>query len=93
MRHLRPTHVLLILTVFCAALATDPVAAQEQTSADAIVNAENVEPPSVEYQSQLPPLIDRQIFFGDPQRSSAQISLDGEHVSFIKPYEGVMSVW
>ena len=93
MRHLRPTHVLLILTVFCSALATSPVAAQEQSSADAIVSAENMEPALVEYQSELPPLIDRETFFGDPQRSGAQISPDGEHVSFLKPYRGVMNVW
>jgi dipeptidyl aminopeptidase/acylaminoacyl peptidase len=92
MQHLRPTH-LLILTVFCGALATSPVAAQEQSSADATVNAENMKLPSGEYEGQLPPLIDRQTFFGDPQRSSAQISPDGEHVSFIKPYKGVMNVW
>ncbi len=60
---------------------------------DVIVDAENMAPPSADYQDDLPPLIDRQAFFGDPERSSAQISPDGEHVSFIKPYKGVMNVW
>jgi dipeptidyl aminopeptidase/acylaminoacyl peptidase len=41
----------------------------------------------------LPPLIDRAKFFGDPQYSSAQIAPDGEHVSFHKSYEGEMNVW
>jgi dipeptidyl aminopeptidase/acylaminoacyl peptidase len=62
-------------------------------SEDGIVAAENVAPPSVDYQGNLPPLIDRQTFFGDPQRTGAQISPDGKHVAFIKPYKGVMNIW
>ena len=41
----------------------------------------------------LPPLIDRNVFFGDPEISGAQLSPDGEWVSFRKPYRGVMNVW
>ena len=40
-----------------------------------------------------PPLIDREIFFGDPQISGGQISPDGEWVSFIQPLDGVPNVW
>jgi dipeptidyl aminopeptidase/acylaminoacyl peptidase len=60
---------------------------------DVIVDAKNMAPPAVDYQDEPPPLIDRQAFFGDPERSNAQISPDGKHVSFIKPYKGVMNVW
>ena len=56
-------------------------------------SAQKVAGPSVEYEGELPPLIDRQKFFGDPQYSSAQLSPDGEHVSFLKPYKGKMNVW
>jgi len=49
--------------------------------------------PSADYEGELPPLIDRQTFFGDPQYSNAQISPNGEHVAFLKPYEGKMNVW
>lgn len=44
-------------------------------------------------QGEMPPLIDRQKFFGDPQYSSATISPDGEHISFHKSYKGEMNVW
>ncbi|MFB6279653.1 MAG: alpha/beta fold hydrolase [Salinibacter sp.] len=87
------TTCLLLLVSLCVALGTSPATAQKATSDDVIVGAGNMSPPSVEYQGELPPLIDRQTFFGDPKRTGAQISPDGEHVSFIKPYKGVMNVW
>lgn len=43
--------------------------------------------------AQSPPLIDRDLFFGDPQITGAQISPDGHFISFIKPYRGVMNIW
>ncbi len=45
------------------------------------------------YLDQLPPLIDRQVFFGDPEIAGAQISPNGEFISFRKPYRGVMNIW
>lgn len=41
----------------------------------------------------LPPLIDREIFFGNPQIAGGQISPDGRYISFIKPYQGVRNIW
>jgi dipeptidyl aminopeptidase/acylaminoacyl peptidase len=43
--------------------------------------------------AQLPPLIDRQLFFGDPEISGAQISPDGQFISFIKPFKGTRNIW
>jgi dipeptidyl aminopeptidase/acylaminoacyl peptidase len=43
--------------------------------------------------AQMPPLIDRELFFGDPEISGAQISPDGGHISFLKPYHGVRNIW
>ena len=43
--------------------------------------------------AELPPLIDREIFFGDPEISGAQISPDGRYISFIKPLDGTRNVW
>ncbi|MHC1737985.1 MAG: alpha/beta fold hydrolase [Ignavibacteriaceae bacterium] len=43
--------------------------------------------------AQLPPLIDREIFFGDPELSGAQISPDGRYITFIKPYNNVRNIW
>ena len=41
----------------------------------------------------LPPLIDRNVFFGDPEIAGARLSPDGKWISFGKPYRGVMNVW
>lgn len=41
----------------------------------------------------LPPLIDRELFFGDPEISGAQLSPDGQWLSFIKPLNGTRNVW
>jgi dipeptidyl aminopeptidase/acylaminoacyl peptidase len=49
--------------------------------------------PNTAYLDQLPPLIDRELFFGDPEISGAQISPDGRFISFRKPYRDVMNIW
>ena len=43
--------------------------------------------------AQLPPLIDRELFFGDPEIAGAQISPDGAFIAFIKPFKGVRNIW
>jgi dipeptidyl aminopeptidase/acylaminoacyl peptidase len=43
--------------------------------------------------AKLPPLIDRDVFFGDPEISGASISPDGAWISFRKPYHDVMNIW
>jgi dipeptidyl aminopeptidase/acylaminoacyl peptidase len=40
-----------------------------------------------------PPIIDRELFFGDPEISGAQISPDGQFIAFIKPYKGTRNIW
>jgi dipeptidyl aminopeptidase/acylaminoacyl peptidase len=40
-----------------------------------------------------PPLIDRELFFGDPEISGAQISRDGNFIAFIKPFKGTRNIW
>ena len=35
--------------------------------------------------AQQPPLIDRELFFGDPEIAGAQISPDGKYIAFLKP--------
>src|SRR5689334_1998013 len=41
----------------------------------------------------LPPIIDRELFFGDPEIVGAQISPDGKFIAFIKPFKGTRNVW
>jgi dipeptidyl aminopeptidase/acylaminoacyl peptidase len=43
--------------------------------------------------AQQPPIIDREVLFGNPEYAGAQISPDGRFVSFIKPYKGTLNVW
>ena len=48
---------------------------------------------SVTALAQQPPLIDREIFFGNPEYAGAQISPDGKYISFVKPLKDVRNVW
>src|ERR1700688_5166592 len=40
-----------------------------------------------------PPLIDRNLFFGEGAIAGAQISPDGRFISFLKPYKGTRNIW
>ncbi len=39
------------------------------------------------------PLIDRSLFFGDPDISGAQLSPDGEFIAFLKPWKQMRNLW
>src|SRR6266436_7126650 len=41
----------------------------------------------------LPPIIDRELFFGDPEISGAQISPDGKFIAVVKPFKGTRNIW
>jgi dipeptidyl aminopeptidase/acylaminoacyl peptidase len=43
--------------------------------------------------AQQPPIIDRKLFFGEIQIAGAQISPDGQYISFLKPYKGTRNIW
>ncbi|HSM37131.1 MAG TPA: alpha/beta fold hydrolase [Longimicrobiales bacterium] len=68
-----------------ALLFAAPISAQEvevvPPTAPALVDAE------------LPPLLDREVFFGDPEIAGAELSPDGRFIAFRKPYEGVLNIW
>jgi hypothetical protein len=40
-----------------------------------------------------PPLIDRNLLFGEIAIAGAQISPDGRFISFLKPYHGTRNIW
>ena len=46
-----------------------------------------------DYLAKLPPIIDRELFFGDPQIASGQLSPDGSHIAFLKPYKNILNIW
>jgi dipeptidyl aminopeptidase/acylaminoacyl peptidase len=52
----------------------------------------NQEPKQQEKTAQ-PPIIDRELFFGNPEIVGAQISPDGQFIAFIKPFNGTRNVW
>ncbi len=52
-----------------------------------------IAPLSARAQGAQAPLLDRELFFGDPEYSGAQLSPDGEYLSFIKPHKGTRNVW
>jgi hypothetical protein len=43
--------------------------------------------------SGLPPLIDRELFLGDPEIVAARISPDGRFIAFLKPFKGTRNIW
>ena len=43
--------------------------------------------------SEPPPIVSREILFGNPERLAARVSPDGLRISFIAPSEGVLNVW
>jgi dipeptidyl aminopeptidase/acylaminoacyl peptidase len=44
-------------------------------------------------QNTLPPLIEREILFGNAEVAGAQISPDGKLIAFRKPHNGTMNIW
>ena len=43
--------------------------------------------------AELPPLLDRDLFFADPEISSAKLSPDGRFIAFVKPLGKIRNVW
>ena len=41
----------------------------------------------------LPPLIDRELFFGNPEIAAAQISPNGQYIAFLKPWKDTRNVY
>lgn len=39
------------------------------------------------------PLLDRELFFGNPEIGGAQLSPDGKFIAFIKPFKGTRNIW
>ncbi len=43
--------------------------------------------------SGLPPIIDRELLFGNPEITGAELSPDGTYLAFLKPYKDTRNVW
>lgn len=42
---------------------------------------------------QVTPIIDREVFFGNPEIIEGRLSPDGKYLAFIKPYQSVRNIW
>ncbi|MCU0243077.1 MAG: S9 family peptidase, partial [Vicinamibacteria bacterium] len=40
-----------------------------------------------------PPVLDRELFFGNPEIAGAQLSPDGQYISFLKPWSDTRNIW
>lgn len=47
----------------------------------------------LDYLNKLPPIIDREIFFSDPEIARGQISPDGKFITFLKQYKDKLNIW
>jgi dipeptidyl aminopeptidase/acylaminoacyl peptidase len=76
-------YIFLCLTLSASVLAT------ERTKPAAKAPA----PAAAKSPSGLPPLIDRDLFFGNPEIAGAQISPNGKYISFLKPWKDTRNVY
>jgi len=49
--------------------------------------------PARQTAAQAPPLLDRELFFGNPEIAAAQISPDGKWIAFLRPWKETRNVW
>ena len=82
------------LLTLCLALGLVASAAQAQDAAEPdSTGAATSDVQPLAYLDQLPPLLDRELFFGDPEISSAQISPDGRYITFLKPFQDARNIY
>jgi hypothetical protein len=79
--HVKTTALGLALVTVCA------TAAFKQAPAPVVA------PPAPAAAAAQPPVLDRELFFGNPEITGAQISPDGQYIAFIKPYKDTRNVW
>ena len=69
-------------SLFCLALATTLLAAQNIDTRDEKASSNG-----------LPPLIDRELIFGNPEISGVQLSPDGKYLAFQKPWKDTRNIY
>lgn len=75
--------------ILCLALLASMLSAQDKHQ-KAPASPASAKPAAT---SGLPPLIDREIFFGTPEIAGAQISPNGKYLAFLKPWKGTSNVY
>jgi dipeptidyl aminopeptidase/acylaminoacyl peptidase len=82
----------LLPAVFAGLLLSGCATTAPEAPAPPTAPAVTVEAPAPDF-SGMPPLIDRNVFFDDPEIAGAQISPDGRFITFRRPYREVMNIW
>ncbi|MEM0984906.1 MAG: S9 family peptidase [Pseudomonadota bacterium] len=86
-----------VLMAGAAAFALAACAAIEDTTTDAVTAGtealSELAPPVGMASEPEKALIERAVFFGNPERTQGRISPDGEYVSWLAPVDGVLNVW
>ena len=49
--------------------------------------------PAARPRTGLPPLLDRELFFGNPEIAAAQLSPDGKYIAFLKPWKDTRNIY
>ena len=80
---------ILVPTLALGMLAAGLLAAQPAAQPAARPAAK----PAAKAQAGQPPILDRELFFGNPEISGAQLSPDGQYVAFLKPWKDTRNLY
>lgn len=70
-----------------------PVAGCAVLAASLLTSLAQAAPAATKPAAGLPPLLDRELFFGNPEIAGAQISPDGKYLAFLKPWKDTRNIY
>jgi dipeptidyl aminopeptidase/acylaminoacyl peptidase len=77
--------------ILCLALLVSMLSAQEKTKK---APGHGVKPAAAKAaESGLPPIIDRELIFGNPEIAAAELSPNGKYIAFLKPWKDTRNVY
>lgn len=79
------------LSLATALALTTAAAAQTTTAPPAKADAPAKKAPAAK--TAVPPVLDRELFFGNPEIAGGQLSPDGKYIAFLKPWKETRNVW
>src|SRR5712691_11058713 len=99
MRHM--WKIVLAMVLVCSGLGAQeksagtakakPAATAEKSAA--VAEAQGAPAGQKAAQKGLPPIIDRELIFGNPEIINAQVSPDCKYLSFLKPWNDTRNIW
>ena len=70
-----------------------PVAGCAVLAASLLASLAQAAPAATKPAAGLPPILDRELFFGNPEIAAAQISPDGKYIAFLKPWKETRNIY